>query len=137
MAQTNINRVTITGNVGRDAELKATTSGLAVLTFSVACNERRKSGNEWTEYTNWFDVVLYGRRAEALSDYIRKGQRVAIDGKLSYRSWETRDGRKATRVEIKADEVELLGSQGASAPTQRRTAPVAAPAEVYDEDIPF
>ena len=110
-----INRVSLSGNIGRDPEVRATQSGLSILSFSLAVNERVKKGEEWTDYTNWFDVVMFGRRADSLGNILTKGMKVAVDGKLRYSTWE-RDGQKRSKVEVIADEIDIMqrrdGSQG-------------------------
>lgn len=120
-----INRVTISGNLTRDAELRQTQGGTSVLSIPVAVNDRRRNPqtNEWEDHANFVDCVLFGRRAEALAPKLRKGQKVAIDGKLRYSSWE-RDGQRRSKLEVMVDEVELMSPKGQQAP-------------VYDEDVPF
>ena len=158
-----INRVTITGNLTRDPELRATTGGTQVLSFGVAVNDRRRNPQtgEWEDYPNFVDCTMFGTRAEAVSRYLSKGTKVAIEGKLRYSSWE-RDGQRRSKLEVIVDEIEFMsrnqqggqggyGQQGGyqqPAPQQRSNgyqqsapapAPVQAPpaADVYDEDIPF
>ena len=107
-----INRVTITGNLTRDAELKATQGGAQVLRFSVAVNDRRKNQQtgEWEDVPNFVGCVMFGTRAEAISRYLRKGTKVAIEGKLRYSSWE-RDGQKRSKIEVVVDEIEFMSSR--------------------------
>lgn len=102
-----VNRVTISGNVGRDPELRATNSGMSILSFSVAVNDRVKKGDNWEDYTNWVDVVVFGRRADSLSKFLSKGMKVAVDGKLRYSSWE-RDGQKRSKIEVIADDIDIM-----------------------------
>lgn len=120
-----INRVTISGNITRDAELRQTQGGTSVLSIPVAVNDRRRNPqtNEWEDHANFVDCVLFGRRAEALAPKLRKGTKVAIEGKLRYSSWE-RDWQRRSKLEVMVDEVELMSSKGQQAP-------------VYDEDVPF
>lgn len=155
-----INRVNISGNLTRDPELRSTTSGSSVLTFGVAVNDRRRNQQtgEWEDYPNFIDCVLFGNRATALSRYLSKGTKVAIEGKLRYSSWE-RDGQRRSKIEVVVDEVEFMSSRGQNggsepysngggnydAPAystpapQQPQRPVQTPpaADVYDEDIPF
>ena len=155
-----INRVNISGNLTRDPELRATAGGTQVLSFGVAVNDRRKNPQtgDWEDYPNFVDCTMFGTRAEAVSRYLSKGTKVAIEGKLRYSSWE-RDGQRRSKLEVIVDEIELMsrGSQGgqggygqnggnsygggyAPAPApQAAPAPVQAPpaVDVYDEDIPF
>ena len=155
-----INRVNISGNLTRDPELRATAGGTQVLSFGVAVNDRRKNPQtgDWEDYPNFVDCTMFGTRAEAVSRYLSKGTKVAIEGKLRYSSWE-RDGQRRSKLEVIVDEIEFMsrGSQGgqggygqnggnsygggyapAAAP-QAAPAPVQAPpaVDVYDEDIPF
>jgi single-strand DNA-binding protein len=156
VSNVSINRVNISGNLTRDPELRATGGGTSVLTFGVAVNDRRRNPQtgEWEDVPNFVDCVVFGNRAEPLSRFLSKGQKVAIEGKLRWSSWE-RDGQKRSKLEVIVDEVEFLssrnsGQQGdggyqtysapapARAPQQSRP-PVQNPpaADVYDEDIPF
>ena len=110
-----INRVTISGNLTRDPELRATAGGTQVLSFGVAVNDRRRNpqNGEWEDYPNFVDCTMFGTRAEAVSRYLSKGSKVAIEGKLRYSSWE-RDGQRRSKLEVIVDEIEFLsrGQQG-------------------------
>ncbi len=150
-----INRVIISGNLTRDPELRATNSGSSILSFGVAVNDRRRNQQtgEWEDVPNFVDCVVFGARAEPLSRFLSKGSKVAIEGKLRYSSWETKDGQRRSKLEVVVDEVEFLSprnQQGGGnhafqqapaygAPQPNYSAPVQAPpsADVYDEDIPF
>ena len=112
MSIVSINRVNITGNLTRDPELRATQGGTQVLHLGVAVNDRRRNqqtGN-WEDYPNFIDCVMFGTRAEAISRYLRKGTKVAIEGKLRYSSWE-RDGQKRSKIEVVIDEIEFMSSR--------------------------
>lgn len=131
-----INRVVISGNITRDAELRQTASGMAVLGFSVAVNDRRKNQQteQWEDYPNYIDCSMFGTRAEKIAPYLSKGTKVAIAGKLRWSQWE-RDGQMRSKVEVIVDEIEFMSRQqgqlgGMPAPQQ------AAPS-IYDDDIPF
>lgn len=104
-----INRVNISGNLTRDPELRATAGGTQVLSFGVAVNDRRKNPQtgEWEDYPNFVDCTMFGARAEAMNRFLRKGTKVAIEGKLRYSSWE-RDGQRRSKLEVIVDEVELM-----------------------------
>lgn len=109
-----INKVMITGNLTRDAELRATPSGTSVLTFGVAVNDRRRNqqSGEWEDYANFIDCTMFGRRAEALQQYLMKGTKVAIEGRLHYSSWEDRNtGQKRSKVDVTVDELEFMSSR--------------------------
>lgn len=155
-----INRVNISGNLTRDPELRATAGGTQVLSFGVAVNDRRRNpqNGEWEDYPNFVDCTMFGTRAEAVSRYLSKGSKVAIEGKLRYSSWE-RDGQRRSRLEVIVDEIEFLsrGQQGGGqggygqpaygqggydaapmpAPAPQAPAPVPPAGDVFDEDIPF
>ena len=138
-----INRGTISGNLTRDPELRATASGMQVLTFGIAVNDRRRNGQtgEWEDYPNFIDCTMFGKRAEAVKRFLSKGAKVAIEGKLRYSSWE-KDGQRRSKVEVIVDEIEFLtrsDSQSAGVAPQGYAAPepAAAPVDVYDQDIPF
>ena len=138
-----INRVNISGNLTRDPELRATPNGQQVLTFGVAVNDRRRDQQtgEWEDVPNYVDCVVFGSRAEALSKFLSKGSKVAIEGKLRYSSWETKDGQHRSKLEVTVDEIEFMSSK--HEPTAPKPAPKPAPqpapqqTDVYDEDIPF
>lgn len=154
-----INRVCISGNLTRDPELRATASGVQVLGFGVAVNDRRKNPQtgEWEDYPNFVDCTMFGTRAEALGRYLSKGAKVSIEGKLRYSSWE-RDGQRRSKLEVIVDEIEFMSRRepGAQAPAPADDLAATVPAqpsapqwsaqaayaaatqpEVYDEDVPF
>ena len=106
-----INRVIIVGRLTRDAELKYTSGGAPVAKFGLAVNRRRKVGDQWEEEANFFDVVVWGRTAEALNQYLVKGKQIGVEGELRQDRWE-QDGQKRSRVEIVASNIMLLGSRG-------------------------
>ena len=129
-----INRVNISGNLTRDPEMRRTASGMQVLSFGVAVNDRAKNPqtNEWEDRPNFIDCTMFGTRAEAVSRYLSKGSKVAIEGKLRWSQWE-RDGQKRSKLEVIVDEIEFMSRREDGAQQ-----PASAPApDVYDEDIPF
>ncbi len=109
-----INRVMISGNLTRDAELRTTPSGTAILNFGVAVNDRRRNQNgEWEDYANFVDCTMFGRRAEALQNYLKKGLKVAIEGRLHYSTWEDRNtGQRRSKLDVTVDELEFMSSRG-------------------------
>jgi single-strand DNA-binding protein len=126
-----LNSVTLGGNLTRDPELRYTQGGTAVLSMSVAVNESRKDGNgEWTDYPNYIDMTLFGKRAESVSDYLSKGTYVAVTGRLHQNRWE-KDGQKRSKVEVVVDNIHFQSSG------QKTHAEQPKDAGVYDEDIPF
>jgi single-strand DNA-binding protein len=108
-----VNHVILIGRLTRDAELKYTAGGQAVCKFSLAVNRRRKSGDQWIEEANFFDVVLWGRSGEAINQYLVKGKQIAVEGELRQDRWE-QDGQNRSKVEIMANNVQLLGGGAGS-----------------------
>jgi single-strand DNA-binding protein len=106
-----INRVIIVGRLTRDSELKYTSGGSPVAKFGLAVNRRRKVGDQWEEEANFFDVVVWGRTAEALNQYLVRGKQIGVEGELRQDRWE-QDGQKRSRVEIVASNIMLLGGRG-------------------------
>lgn len=108
-----INKVFISGNLTRDCELRANTSGTPILGFGVAVNDRIKNQQtgEWEDRPNFIDCAVFGARADALSKILKKGMKVVIEGKLRYSSWE-KDGQKRSKVEVIVDDVEFMSQRG-------------------------
>jgi len=104
--------VTIVGNVGRDAELKYTQQGIALLKFSVAVNKTIGKGSEKRQTTTWFNVTLWRDRAEALSSYISAGMQVLVTGEVQVSPYIDKNGKPAASMELTADDVKLLTSKG-------------------------
>lgn len=94
-----INNVTISGNLTRDPEIKETPSGLAIVNFSVAVNDRRNVDGEWKDYANFIPCVWFGNRAKAFAAYMQKGTHVMLTGKLHWSKWET-EGQTRSKIEI-------------------------------------
>jgi len=104
-----INHVFLIGRLTRDAELKYTTAGLAIASFAIALNRRKKNGDQWTDEVSFFDITLFGKTAETLKQWLVKGKQVAIEGELRQDRWE-QDGKNRSKVVITANNVQLLGS---------------------------
>jgi len=153
MAKT-VNKVILLGNVGKDPEIRSTTGGTLVANLSLATSERFKDkGGEWQERTEWHNLVGYARGAEILRDYVKKGSKLYVEGRITTRSWDDKEtGKKAYRTEIVVNEISLLspaegssnsraGSNGRD--SQGRTKRHDEPEEEYgdlgitDDDIPF
>ncbi|MFW5745070.1 MAG: single-stranded DNA-binding protein [Spirochaetota bacterium] len=130
-----MNRATFTGNVTRDAEIKHTGGGTAVLNFSVAVNDRIKKNDEWTDYASFLDCVLFGKRAEALAKYLTKGSRVGIDAKIRHERWE-KDGEKKSRVKFYVDDVTLLGGKRDGSSSNGDDA-LGGDGSDFEDDVPF
>jgi len=128
-----INRVNISGNLTRDPELRQTQGGMAILSLGVAVNDRRKNQQtgEWEDVPNFVDCVVFGTRAEKLAQFLAKGTKVAIEGKLRWSQWE-KDGAKRSKLEVIVDEIEFMSRGG-----QQRQQQQNASADLYDENIPF
>ena len=113
MASTGVNKVSLIGNLGNDPELRYTTANQAVATFRIATNE------SWTdregqrqERTEWHRIVVWGRTAELANEYLRKGRRVYIEGRLQTREWDDREGNRRFTTEIVAQNVQFLDGGG-------------------------
>lgn len=140
-----INRVAISGNLTRDAELRTTQSGMSILDFGVAVNDRRRNQRtgEWEGCPNFVDCTVFGTRAEKLQPYLAKGSKVALEGKLRYSSWES-GGQRRSKLGVIVDDLEFMssrrddaGSGYAPRPVPEADPAIDAAASVYDEDIPF
>lgn len=142
-----LNKAMIIGNLGRDPEMRYTPNGQAVTQFTVAVNRNYKDQDgAWQEETEWFRVVVFGQQAERAAEYLRKGFKVYVEGRLQTRQWEDREGQKRYTTELVANQVTNLerrprdeGAEAAPAPR-----PAARPAEAGDrldeadlDDLPF
>ena len=126
-----INQAVLVGRLTRDAEVKVTQGGMQITKFALAVNRRRKQGDEWVEEAHFFDCVIFGRMGEAISRYLTKGKQVGVAGQLLQDRWE-QDGHKRSRVQIVADNVQLLGSKGDD------SGPAKAPDDDdFQSDVPF
>jgi single-strand DNA-binding protein len=154
----NINRVIVTGNLTHDPELRSTSGGQSVCSLRIAVNGRRRNASgEWEDKPNYFNVTVWGAQGENCQRFLSKGRPVAIDGRLDWREYETRDGQRRQTVDIIADSVQFLGGRddagagngfsgpsasvagGGDVPIDDRdfqSAP-AAPVSAADDDIPF
>ena len=159
-----INKVTLLGNLGKDPEVKFLPSGQAVANFSIATTDRvkDKTSNDWTDRTEWHNITAYGRTAEIVRDYVKKGNKIYIEGRLTTRSWDDKEtNKKVYRTEIVVNELVLLSgrgeggeggssggysrsssgsSSGGNSFDQRSSAPQQddyAGTEITDDDIPF
>ena len=108
-----VNKVILLGNRGRDAELRYTPGGAAVATLNLATTEVWNDKNQQRqEKTEWHRVVLWGKQAESLQEYLTKGKQIYVEGRLQTRQWDDKDGNKRYTTEIKADRITLLGGGG-------------------------
>src|SRR5881275_2015460 len=110
-----VNKVILIGTLGKDPELKYTPQGTAVAKFSMATNEsfKDKQSGEWKERTEWHNIVCWQRTAEVAAEYLKKGGKCYIEGRLTTRSWDDKEtGQKRYMTEIVAQDLVLLGSKG-------------------------
>jgi single-strand DNA-binding protein len=156
MASRSVNKVTLLGHLGKDAETKYTPSGTSVSNFTIATNRRWKDqqSGEWKEETDWHNIVMW--RSENVSSYLLKGKQVYLEGRLQTRNYEDKQGQKRYVTEVVCEELILLGGRGDSgggAPGEEYRAPVSAPRSarpqqaappaddfnqgITDDDVPF
>jgi single-strand DNA-binding protein len=151
-----VNKVILVGNLGKDPEVKYTPSGIPVAKFSIATNERYKDkSGEWQDRTEWHNIVAFQRMAEIVGEYVKKGSKIYLEGRLQTSSWEDKQsGEKKYRTEIIANDLVLLGGRGDSEGEGRSRTPAftggtamdqrpshveehSQEAGITDEDIPF
>lgn len=157
-----INKAILIGNLGNDPDIRYTASGTAIANISLATAEswRDKNSGEQQERTEWHRIVFFGRLAEVVGEYLRKGSQIYVEGRIQTRKWQDKEGNDRYSTEVVANEMQMLGGRGggagagapmntdsqARAPEARNTAPPpakpaarpgAAPADDFDDDIPF
>jgi single-strand DNA-binding protein len=136
-----INRVTLTGNLTRDPELRSTSGGMSILKLRMAVNDRRKNAQsgEWEDVANYVDVTVFGSRGESLARFLAKGSKIGVDGKLRWSEWENQQGEKRSKIEVVADDIEFLDSRGSGSGnyTPPSDAPSGDTADDGGEEIPF
>ncbi|MBI5186841.1 MAG: single-stranded DNA-binding protein [Nitrospinae bacterium] len=136
----NFNKVFLMGNLTRDPELRYTASGASVTSFGLAINSKYKHGEEMKEETCFVDITAWGRLGETCSEYLSKGKPVFIEGRLNYRSWETAEGQKRSKLEVVASNVQFLGRAGDNRTSNRmeeNPPPPTSGEESPMDDIPF
>jgi len=112
------NKIVVVGYLGRDAEIRYMPDGTAVSNFSVATTEKRKDrSGDAQEITTLFRVSLWGKQADALNQYLTKGRQIYVEGRLSQQEYTDRDGNKRTSLDIRANDVQLLGSRADDGPS--------------------
>ena len=144
-----INKVILIGNVGNDPDMRYTANGGAVCNLSVATTDswRDKQSGENQERTEWHRVVMFGKLGEIAGEYLRKGSKVYIEGRLQTRKWQGKDGQDRYTTEIVANDMQMLDSKGggsasydsapASKPAPQQQPASAPPVDDFDDDIPF
>lgn len=152
MSKGTINKVILIGRLGRDPEMRYTSSGTAVVNFSMATNHTiRSQEGDNTEQTEWHKVVAFGRTAEVAGEYLTKGRLVYIEGRLQTSSWEDKEGQKRYKTEVICSNMQLLGGRGdtdsggdektqevtESAETETKTDAETPAAKEEEDDLPF
>ncbi len=144
-----VNKAIILGSLGQDPDIRYTAGGAAVANISIATNEqwKDKESGEMQERTEWHRVVFFGRLAEIVGEYLRKGSQVYIEGRIQTRKWQDKEGKDRYTTEIVANEMQMLGSKSGGttasfdqSPQPQQSAPVASGAssnDDFDDDIPF
>jgi single-strand DNA-binding protein len=147
-----VNKVILVGNVGKDPEIKFAASGTAIASFSLATTDRTKDqSGSWTDRTEWHNLVAFQRTAEIIRDYVKKGSKLYIEGRIQTRSWDDKEtNQKRYRTEIIINDLVLLSGRGDGEPggssrsgssyDQRQPAhtdDLVQSAEITDDDIPF
>lgn len=106
-----INSLVLSGRLTRDSELSYTESGMAILRFSLANNRRMKKNDEWIDCPQYFDCVIFSKRAESLNAYLKKGKQVVVSGSLKYESWQDKNtGDKRSKINIFVDNLQMFSS---------------------------
>lgn len=132
-----INRMCALGNVGKDPEMRSTGAGTLVANFSIACSDRRKDAQgNWQDQTEWINVTAFGRTAEIVRDYVTKGSKVYIEGKLQTQQWE-KDGQKHYKTVVLVNELVLLSGGKESRQEAATGYSSSTTAEVDDSEVPF
>ena len=154
-----VNKVTLLGNVGKDPEMRSTAGGTTVANFTLATSDRQKDAQgNWQDRTEWHNLVAFTRTAEIVRDYVKKGSKLYIEGKIQTRSWDDKEsGQKRYRTEIIVNELVLLSARDENSPAPSSSRPAgsgsstasfdqrppaghddyAQQAEISDDDIPF
>jgi single-strand DNA-binding protein len=143
MAGRGVNKVILVGNLGGDPELRQTPSGTSVATFTLATNEAwTDRDGQKQERTEWHRIVAWAKLAEICGQYLRKGRQVYVEGRLTTRSWEDRQGNQRKTTEIIAQQMLMLGGRGtdqSESPAEGGEAPdfAAETVKIEDDDLPF
>ena len=133
-----MNKCFFIGRMGKDPDLRFTTTGRAVCSFSIATSERYKQNDEWKESTTWINIVAWGKLGERCGGQLTKGDEVFVEGKIQNRSYDDKSGNKRYVTEIIAADVRFCGKisgDGATSEANKGTAPGGAP--LTDDEIPF
>ncbi len=144
-----VNKAIILGSLGQDPDIRYTAGGAAVANISIATNEqwKDKESGEMQERTEWHRVVFFGRLAEIVGEYLRKGSQVYVEGRIQTRKWQDKEGKDRYTTEIVANEMQMLGSKSGGtaasfdqSPQPQQSAPATSGGssnDDFDDDIPF
>jgi single-strand DNA-binding protein len=138
-----LNKVMLIGNLGKDPEVRFTTSGQAVAGFSLATSEKFKGKNgEWEERTEWHNITLWGKLAEIAGEYLSKGKTIYVEGRLQTRKWQDKSGNDRYTTEIVGDKMQMLSPKGEKSGGDNSTVPKNSGSgyeepPFQDDDIPF
>lgn len=124
-----VNKVILVGNLGRDPESRSTNSGSCVANFSLATTESVKKNGEYTDHTEWHNLVVFGKQAEAATNYLKKGSCIYVEGRINTRKWQDKEGRDRYTTEIMVSELKFLDQKRGDAPPSSGHEP--------DPDEPF
>lgn len=149
MARGTVNKAIIIGRLGQDPDMRYAPSGTAIASFSAATNHRTKdSDGNWVDQTEWHNIKAFGKQAEFVGEYLKKGRTVFIEGRLQTSNWEDKNGQRHYKTEILANDIQMIGSRsetGGGAKSDNATEPAPAPAPEPDaaddapkeDDLPF
>ncbi|MBN2424147.1 MAG: single-stranded DNA-binding protein [Calditrichaceae bacterium] len=146
MSKGTINKAIIIGRLGQDPDMRYAPSGTAIASFSAATNHRmRDSEGNWNEQTEWHNIKAFGKLAEFVGEYLKKGKTIFIEGRLQTSNWEDKNGQRHYKTEIIANEIQLIGSRDGGSPATKESEPEEAAAPVPDapadnpeeDDLPF
>lgn len=134
-----INKAILIGNLGNDPDIRYTKSGSSVANISLATTEtwRDKDSGEQTERTEWHRIVFFGRLAEIVGQYLKKGSQIYVEGKLQTRKWQDKDGNDRYTTEIVANEMQMLGGRNDTDSKPSKPSDPAPDNDFQDDDIPF
>jgi single-strand DNA-binding protein len=134
-----VNKVILVGNLGADPESRATTSGTAVVNLSLATNERKKnSDGEWVDHTEWHKVTVFGKTAENVAKYCKKGKTIFVEGKIQTRKWQDKEGVDRYTTEVLANDVRFLGGgKSESGSSGEASSSASSATSSNNDDIPF
>lgn len=140
MSKATLNQVILIGNLGRDPEVRNTNSGMAVASLAVATVESRKNANgQYEDETEWNRVTVFGKTAEFISNYARKGSKVSIVGRLRTRRWQDKEGKDQYTTEILANDAQILDRRDSGAAPRQAPQPQQEQSSGgdFNDDIPF